>query len=318
MSVAFPRKLPMLRLLAAILISGLLQAAAPGPVIGEPAAAAQPLANNLAFTGCARVDVPPQNATYEQRVIELVNQERANAGLSALTRQTDLDYAARYHAIDMLNDNYFSHNSYDRQNGSLVQVCNTSTRLKLFYPNLSAWGENIAAGYATPEDVIAGWMGSPGHRANILNPNFHVIGVGYATGGGDYGSYWVQDFDSRLCVPTLSGLPASAYFLYEKSTGRLFTASYTLQPADSCGSLPFTWTASAADAWLTISPASGTAPAGTFTISPAASILQSVGDHTTTLTVTAAAVSGSPKAIQVIVTVVEALNHKTFLPILGK
>lgn len=50
-------------------------------------------------------------------------------------------------------------------------------------------GENIAVGYKTPEQVVAGWMNSEGHRKNILNPKFTAIGVGYLEGG-----YWTQFF----------------------------------------------------------------------------------------------------------------------------
>ena len=51
-------------------------------------------------------------------------------------------------------------------------------------------GENIAMGYPTPEAVVDGWMNSEGHRANILNPSFTVIGVGYV----EQGHYWTQMF----------------------------------------------------------------------------------------------------------------------------
>src|SRR5919109_1185606 len=67
------------------------------------------------------------------------------------------------------------------------------------YTGWSAIGENIAAGYPTPEAVVAGWMSSPGHRANILSPNFTEIGIGLAQGG-KYGSYWTQDFGTRPSV----------------------------------------------------------------------------------------------------------------------
>ena len=63
----------------------------------------------------------------------------------------------------------------------------------------SGAGENIAAGYASPEDVMDGWMNSQGHRANILNCAFRDIGVGYVylandTGQVNYRHYWTQDF----------------------------------------------------------------------------------------------------------------------------
>ena len=55
-------------------------------------------------------------------------------------------------------------------------------------------GENIAAGDRTAESVVAGWLDSPGHRANILKPEYREIGVGVATGEGKYRIYWVQVF----------------------------------------------------------------------------------------------------------------------------
>jgi uncharacterized protein YkwD len=53
----------------------------------------------------------------------------------------------------------------------------------------TAWGENIAWGYTTPEAVVAGWMASPGHCANIMNAQFTETGVGYYNS-----SYWTQTF----------------------------------------------------------------------------------------------------------------------------
>jgi uncharacterized protein YkwD len=59
--------------------------------------------------------------------------------------------------------------------------------------DFKAAGENIAAGQKTAEEVMDGWMNSEGHRANILNPDFTHIGIGYVQGG-DYGTYWTQLF----------------------------------------------------------------------------------------------------------------------------
>jgi uncharacterized protein YkwD len=56
--------------------------------------------------------------------------------------------------------------------------------------NWSTYGENVAYGYSTPESVMAGWMGSPGHKRNILNCAFKEIGIGLAQPG----NYWTQDF----------------------------------------------------------------------------------------------------------------------------
>jgi uncharacterized protein YkwD len=65
------------------------------------------------------------------------------------------------------------------------------------YTDWSDIGENIAAGYPTPESVVAGWMASPGHRENILSAQFTEIGVGMANGGGSYGMYWTEEFGTR-------------------------------------------------------------------------------------------------------------------------
>jgi len=59
----------------------------------------------------------------------------------------------------------------------------------------SIFAENVAGGYGSPQDVIAGWMDSLGHRTNILSPRFVDVGVGYAFGSlSEYGNYWTVVF----------------------------------------------------------------------------------------------------------------------------
>jgi hypothetical protein len=149
-----------------------------------------PLLADSNFTGCGGAIVTAQNATYEAEVAALVNQQRAAVGLPPMKLVPDLSNAARYHAADMADDNYFSHPTQDRVNDSLVQVCSWSDRIKSFYTGSSGLGENIAWGYASPQAVMDGWMASPGHRDNILG-NYAEIGVGYLN------SRWVQDFGTR-------------------------------------------------------------------------------------------------------------------------
>jgi len=150
-----------------------------------------------AYTGCGGADAPILNDAFEARVVELVNQQRAaNGNLPPLRRIAALGKAARYHAADLGTDNYFSHDTYDRNGDSLVRICNAFERMRHWY-DWSGAGENIAAGYRTAEDVMAGWMNSPGHRDNILNPTYREIGVGYFSGAGDYGVYWVQNLGVR-------------------------------------------------------------------------------------------------------------------------
>jgi uncharacterized protein YkwD len=153
------------------------------------------------FSGCGGAIQPVVNADYEQQVLDLVNMERANNGLPPYKRASELDNAARYHSADLGQDNYFDHNTYDRVNGNLVYVCDTWARLATYYPSTGWRGENIAAGYATPQEVMTGWMNSSGHRANILSSNYWEIGIGYATtSGSTYGRYWTQDFGQRSGV----------------------------------------------------------------------------------------------------------------------
>lgn len=153
------------------------------------------------FSGCGGELVPVVNAGYEQTVIDLVNQVRADNGLAPYKRIDLLDQASRYHAADMSQDGYFEHDSYDLVNGQLEKVCSWSDRITSFYvpPGGPSWNylsENIAAGYSSPNNVMDGWMNSSGHKANILSTGNWEIGVGYYQGG-SYGSYWVQDFGRR-------------------------------------------------------------------------------------------------------------------------
>jgi uncharacterized protein YkwD len=164
---------------------------------GQSAAATQDLAP-AAYMGCGGATVPILNADYEQQVVELVNAQRlANGSLPPYKRVSALDAAARYHATDMGLDNYFDHSTNDRVNGNLVVVCSWDTRVGTYYTGVQ--GENIAAGQPDPASVMAAWMGSAGHKANILGSAWE-IGVGYYVGSGTYGRYWVEDFGRRSGV----------------------------------------------------------------------------------------------------------------------
>ena len=184
------------------LISASPATAGPDPAIGVliPPVVAGPDDARLDYSGCGGISPPATNAAYEQQVVELVNAERwTNGQLPPYKRVDSLDAAARYHAVDLGQDNYFDHNSYDRDgNNQLVQVCGWSARVGTYYTGVR--GENIAAGYGNPSSVMAGWMGSSGHRANILSTSPWEIGVGYYAGSGSYGVYWVQDFGKRAGV----------------------------------------------------------------------------------------------------------------------
>ena len=128
-------------------------------------------------------------------VLELTNQERSKAGLEPLKLNTKLTQTAEEHSDSMAADDFFSHTGVD---GSSVgdRASNNGYQYSIV-------GENIAAGYSTAQQVVTGWMNSPGHRANILNSNYTEIGIGYEflqndTGSVNYNHYWTQVFGNSL------------------------------------------------------------------------------------------------------------------------
>ncbi|GAP15019.1 uncharacterized protein with SCP/PR1 domains [Longilinea arvoryzae] len=172
------------------------------PTESTDSTAWQPADSNAGFaepdsTGCTFTTISVQNAAFEQEIIERVNAERAKAGVAPLKSNEALSNASRYQANDMMADDYFNHDTYDRINGTLSLVCGVWTRVSKYYAYDSAAGENIAGGQDTPEQAMNAWMASEGHRANILNPNFRELGVGYYHGGTGLGDFWVQDFGTR-------------------------------------------------------------------------------------------------------------------------
>lgn len=123
--------------------------------------------------------------TLEQQVIDLVNKQRAAHGLSKLTANWEVCRVARYKSQDMINKNYFAHQS--------PTYGSPFTMMQSFGIRFSAGGENIAYGQRTPQEVMNSWMNSAGHRANILSATYNQMGCGVAkTSSGTY--YWTQMF----------------------------------------------------------------------------------------------------------------------------
>ncbi|MFS0905976.1 CAP domain-containing protein [Priestia aryabhattai] len=120
---------------------------------------------------------------FEQKVVDLVNQEREKQGLKPLTLNKKLSDVARTKSKDMMEKGYFDHNSPTY--GSPFDM------MKQFGIEYTTAGENIAKGQQSPEEVMNAWMNSDGHRKNILNPDFTEIGVGYVKGDT---TYWTQQF----------------------------------------------------------------------------------------------------------------------------
>lgn len=144
-------------------------------------------------------DFDADAAAAELRVLELVNEVRATGGscggqafgaTGPLQMNGALRCAARVHSLDMASRGFFDHVNPDGEDPGI--------RIERAGYGYFTAGENIAAGQATPEEVMAGWLDSPGHCMNILSPDFAEIGVGYVSAPGSaYPHYWTQTFGAR-------------------------------------------------------------------------------------------------------------------------
>ena len=123
------------------------------------------------------------------------------AGLAPLASNAELQDSAQGYAQVLASGGCFEHTC-----GAVPDFADRDNLSG--YSGWTAIGENIAAGYPTPEAVVAGWMASPGHRANILSADFTEIGIGVTTGGGKFGTYWTQEFGARIGIDNATQLPA--------------------------------------------------------------------------------------------------------------
>ena len=120
----------------------------------------------------------------EQEVFDLINQQRVNKGLKALKIDKNLQEVARIKAKDMVDNNYFSHNS---------PIYGTPFEMmKSFKIDYKSAGENIA-GNSSNSAAVTAWMNSEGHRKNILTADFNYTGVAVVNGS-KYGKIYVQMF----------------------------------------------------------------------------------------------------------------------------
>jgi uncharacterized protein YkwD len=147
---------------------------------------ALPAASNAAgkrWTQCAHTDVVPHAgnvAVVRAAVLCLHNRERSSRGLPALKQHAKLRRAAERHSQDMVARGFFSHESRD---GSDI----AERILGTGYARGAGWslGENIAWAMddlASAAEIHRAWMRSPGHKANILRPQFREVGIGIALG----------------------------------------------------------------------------------------------------------------------------------------
>jgi uncharacterized protein YkwD len=154
------------------------------------------LAWSLASTTRGEVTVDRDSSgDIRFQILDLVNDARSRPrrcgrerydAAAPLTMSSTLTRAARDHAVDMARRNYFDHTAKD---GS--QPKDRARRLG-YRSRLT--GENIAYGPESAEEVVAGWLDSPGHCANIMEPRFREMGIAYAIANERERIYWVQLF----------------------------------------------------------------------------------------------------------------------------
>lgn len=137
----------------------------------------------------------PAHAALEEEILALVNQHRASGAdcgskgsfgpAQPLVMDPALRCAARVHSKDMADRQFFDHTNPSGES--------PWDRFEKAGYSYSRAGENIAGGSSTAAGTMSQWMNSDGHCANIMNPNFEEIGVGYYPGG-PYGHLWTQTF----------------------------------------------------------------------------------------------------------------------------
>ena len=183
--------------------------------LAAPAATPAPAASQCAPAGSWGTNRPELAA----QVVTLINRYRASKGLRRLDVSASLTRASSWKSLHMAGYGYFAHDDpgppVPRSAFQRARDCGFAG---------TGWGENIAWGYTTPQAVTQGWIGSPGHRANIENPAFTSIGVGAASANGRF--YWTQAFgtgaaDVRPAAARAAAIGGTPAKVGRASSGRL-------------------------------------------------------------------------------------------------
>ncbi len=143
------------------------------------------------YDGCGQDNAPVQEATMEERAVELINAARKDAGMRPLKMVAPLREAARYHAADMVQDDYRETATYDIVDGVLTEICDTNTRLRTFYFELGSWTMGTSYTAETAEEAVSGWLAGGQMTDWLLSANWDEIGVGYYANSEQTRKYWV-------------------------------------------------------------------------------------------------------------------------------
>jgi uncharacterized protein YkwD len=146
-----------------------------------------------ALFGQERAQMEPAQEWPAQEVIQIANAERSVRGLGGLEEQPALRKAAEWMAGDMATHNYFNHtDSHGRD---------VAERIRAFgYDDARLMAENIEKGPESAQAAVQGWLSSPPHRRNLLDPEVRDVGVGYAVDPDNRRVYWVLDLGARFAT----------------------------------------------------------------------------------------------------------------------
>jgi len=160
-----------------VLVAAALAACLAVPAVAS-AEAPRPGSDPAARSASKATDVKPRSNAWEAKVVALTNARRRAHGRKPLKAAPCPDSFAEPWTRHLARTRTLTHQSLTPMLGC---------------PHTSYAGENIAYGYSTPRALVSAWMHSPGHRANILSPHFHRIGVsGWRSADGV--TYATQDF----------------------------------------------------------------------------------------------------------------------------
>ena len=164
---------------------------------------------------------PPriQASDIEDLIHQFVNEKRAEFGMGQLKKNQEIAYVSRLHSQDMAENTYMSHENLDgklhsgRLGDANIRYYNKTAENLAMGTIVSGYytmdGEIVSKEYRTKEELaqamVEGWMGSPGHRENILTPEYDEAGTGVAVAGDNETYYFTQVFITRIECGYLGG-----------------------------------------------------------------------------------------------------------------
>ncbi len=174
---------------------------------------------------------PPARVLDEALTVYLGNLARRANGVPPLRWNRQLTDAARWFSWDSVENRPEPYCGHQDTNGQWP-----SDRAPIFGYKGFAGAENAFCGYVTPQDAIDGWMNSPGHRANLLDPNSREIGLGYYLRESDGRGYVTQDFGVDEASPPViieneavtTTTPLVNLYIYDRASAGGF---YSMGPA---------------------------------------------------------------------------------------